>query len=36
VNGLMIAATMVALQVGRAIRNLRRLARTEPAASRRG
>ena len=36
VIGLMIAATMVALLVGRVARNLRELARREPAASRRG
>jgi hypothetical protein len=36
VIGLMIAAAMVALLVGRVIRNLRQLARAEPAASRRG
>ena len=35
VIGLAIAATMVALLVGRVIRNLRALARVEPAASRR-
>ncbi len=34
--GLMIAATMVALLGARVVRNLRQLARTEPAASRRG
>jgi hypothetical protein len=35
VIGLAIAAVMIVLLVGRAIRNLRELARDEPAASRR-
>ena len=34
--GLAIAGTMIALLLGRAVRNLRELAREEPAASRRG
>jgi NhaP-type Na+/H+ or K+/H+ antiporter len=36
VIGLMIAGAMIALLLGRVIRNLRQLAGREPAASRRG